>query len=90
MKLLAAVAVLSLALASGAHAQKIDKAGKCHGADGKFAKMEACKGVSAHTYKLDAKGACHDETGKFAKKAMCPKGGQLDFSKPENSALINH
>ncbi|HEY3949607.1 hypothetical protein [Phenylobacterium sp.] len=67
----------ALALAAGtASAQKIDANGKCHGPDGKFAKMEVCKGAAPAAdangpYKLDAKGNCHDVKGKMAKKAMC-------------------
>jgi hypothetical protein len=79
-KILMVAAALALTCAaSSADAQKFDKNGKCHAADGKFAKAEVCKGGApaaapagpAHTYKLDAKGGCHDEKGKMAKKAMC-------------------
>lgn len=76
--LVAAIAVV----AGAASAQKIDKNGKCHGADGKFAKMEVCKGAGGASagakagdpngpYKLDAKGKCHDAKGKMAKKEKC-------------------
>ena len=66
-------AVLSLAFAAPGYAQKIDANGKCHAADGKFAKAEVCKGAGApvHSYKLDAKGKCRDEKGKFAKAVSC-------------------
>lgn len=67
-------AVALLGTAPIANAQKIDKNGKCHAADGKFAKMEVCKGgavIAAHKYKLDAKGNCHDEKGKMSKKDLC-------------------
>jgi hypothetical protein len=69
--------VAAFALAAGSvSAQKLDANGKCHGADGKFAKAEVCKGAAAAkpdvgAYKLDAKGNCHDAKGKMAKKAMC-------------------
>lgn len=69
------IVVAALALAAGAaDAQKLDKNGKCHAADGKFAKAEVCagaKGPAAGAYKLDAKGNCHDAKGKMAKKEMC-------------------
>jgi hypothetical protein len=72
---LAIVAALALT-AGAADAQKLDKNGKCHAADGKFAKAEVCAGVKAAApdagpYKLDAKGNCHDAKGKMAKKDMC-------------------
>ena len=75
LRTLAIVAALALA-AGSASAQKLDKNGKCHGADGKFAKMEVCKGAAPAAdpngpYKLDAKGNCHDAKGKMAKKTMC-------------------
>ena len=38
-----ATAAFALSLAGAADAQKIDKAGKCHAADGKMAKKEMCK-----------------------------------------------
>jgi hypothetical protein len=69
--------VAAFALAAGsASAQKIDKNGKCHGSDGKFAKMEICKGAAPagmSGYKLDDKGNCHGPDGKMAKKAVCKK-----------------
>jgi hypothetical protein len=79
----AALGLLSAAVPS-AYAQKIDANGRCHAKDGKFAKMEVCKGnggarttVAATVgdprapYKLDAKGKCHDVKGKMAAKAKC-------------------
>ena len=78
----AALGMLSVAVPS-AHAQKIDKNGRCHDVAGKFAKAAVCKGaggskaaVLAATdpngpYKLDAKGKCHDVKGKMATKAKC-------------------
>ncbi|MBS0363946.1 MAG: hypothetical protein JSR98_21445 [Proteobacteria bacterium] len=69
--------VAALALVAGAaDAQKLDKNGRCHAADGKFAKAEVCAGMKAAKpdagpYKLDAKGNCHDAKGKMAKKEMC-------------------
>ena len=77
LRTLAFVAAFALA-ATAASAQKLDANGKCHAADGKFAKAEVCSGAKAATpdagpYKLDAKGKCHDAKGKMAKTAMCPK-----------------
>jgi hypothetical protein len=74
IRAIALAAILSLA-ATGAMAQKLDANGKCHAADGKFAKAEVCKGgakADAGPYKLDKKGNCHDAKGKMAKKTMCP------------------
>jgi hypothetical protein len=73
-----ATAAFALSLAGVASAQKLDANGKCHAADGKFAKAEVCAGAKgaaadAGPYKLDSKGNCHDAKGKMAKKAMCPK-----------------
>jgi hypothetical protein len=66
---------LCFALSSAAFAAdryKLDANGKCHAADGKFAKAEMCKAVAAaHTYKLDAQKKCRDEKGKFAKAELC-------------------
>ncbi len=75
LTLLAATA-FALSLAGVSSAQKLDANGKCHAADGKFAKAEVCAGTKAAApdagpYKLDAKGGCHDAKGKMAKKAMC-------------------
>lgn len=74
LRTLAIVAALAL-VAGAADAQKLDKNGKCHAADGKFAKAEVCAGAAkapdAGPYKLDAKGNCHDAKGKMAKKDMC-------------------
>ena len=57
-----AAAVLAASLASAASAQTIDKAGKCHTPDGKFAKMEVCKAAAP------AAQHCRDiKTKKFAK-----------------------
>jgi hypothetical protein len=66
----AALSLLAVA-APSAYAQKIDANGKCHGADGKFAKMDVCKAVTGGGYKLDAKGKCHSPDGKFAKMEKC-------------------
>lgn len=56
--------VLALALcATAADAQKLDKNGKCHAADGKFAKAEVCANL-----KPAAPAKCRDvKTKKFAK-----------------------
>ena len=73
LRTLAIVAALALC-ATAADAQKLDKNGKCHAADGKFAKAEVCAGAkpaAASVYKVDAKGNCHDAKGKMAKKEMC-------------------
>ena len=73
LRTLAIVAALALC-ATAAGAQKLDKNGKCHAADGKFAKAEVCAGAkpaAASVYKVDAKGNCHDAKGKMAKKEMC-------------------
>lgn len=45
--ILAAMAML--AIAPSAHAQTLDKNGRCHDAAGKFAKAEVCKGVKGTT-----------------------------------------
>jgi hypothetical protein len=80
----AALGFLALGV-SQADAQKIDKNGRCHAANGQFAKAEVCGGARASKsaapaaaavdpnapYKLDAKGKCHDVKGKMAKKTMC-------------------
>jgi hypothetical protein len=65
-----AAAALALSLAGAADAQKIDKNGRCHGADGKFAKMEVCKPAAA------AKPShCRDpKSGKFE---SCAKPGAV-------------
>ena len=61
LRALAFAAALALA-AGSASAQKIDANGKCHGPDGKFAKMEVCKGATPAATK------CRDmKTKKFAK-----------------------
>lgn len=75
LRLIAVTALITLS-ATGATAQKLDKNGKCHAADGKFAKAEVCAGKAAPAaatsgYKLDTKGNCHDAKGKMAKKDMC-------------------
>ena len=74
-KMILVVATCGFALSGTAFAAdsyKLDAKGKCHAADGKFAKAEMCKTAApAHTYKLDAKKKCHDETGKFAKAELC-------------------
>jgi hypothetical protein len=71
--MIAAALALLCGVSTPASAQKLDKNGKCHGADGKFAKAEVCKGAGGehHMYKLDDKGKCHDEHGKFAKTELC-------------------
>ncbi|HZZ32639.1 MAG TPA: hypothetical protein VFE10_11685 [Phenylobacterium sp.] len=76
LRTLALVAALALCATA---AQKLDKNGKCHAADGEFAKAEVCASGNAAkpdagAYKLDAKGNCHDAKGKMAKKAMCAPG----------------
>jgi hypothetical protein len=70
-----ATAAFALSLAGAADAQKIDKAGNCHAANGKLAKMEVCKKVkpmaAAMAYKKDANGGCHGPDGKMVKKDLC-------------------
>jgi hypothetical protein len=73
-KMVFVLAACCIALSGTAFADgyKLDAKGKCHAADGKFAKAEMCKAAApAHTYKLDDKKKCHDETGKFAKQELC-------------------
>ena len=66
---------LTLSGAAMADAYKLDGKGKCHAADGKFAKAELCKTAApaapAHTYKMDAKQKCRDEKGHFAEAKLC-------------------
>lgn len=73
MILIAAAACLALSGAASADAYKLDGKGKCHAADGKFAKAELCKTAMApaHMYKLDAKKKCRDEKGHFAEAKLC-------------------
>jgi hypothetical protein len=62
----AAATTLALGLAMGASAQKIDANGRCHAANGEFAKAEVCGGAKSATKaaksdaKADAKGAKAD------------------------------
>jgi hypothetical protein len=78
LRLIAVTALIALS-ATGASAQKFDKNGRCHAANGQFAKADVCAGkmgatpadASASGYKLDAKGNCHDAKGKMAKKDLC-------------------
>ncbi len=75
-KVLMIAAVLAFAASAPSYAQKLDKNGRCHAADGKFAKAEVCAkgGAGAPAeYKLDAKGKCRDAKGKFAPTAKCSK-----------------
>jgi len=66
IRLIAIAAALAL-LAAPASAQKIDAKGKCHGPDGKFAKMEVCKPAA------DAAAAhCRDKTTKKFAKCSAP------------------
>jgi hypothetical protein len=53
--------------ATAVSAQSIDKAGKCHAANGAFAKMEVCKAV-----KPAAAGKCRDKTSKKFAKCGAP------------------
>ena len=70
--LIAAACCFALSGAAYADTYKLDSKGKCHAADGKFAKQELCAtAMAAHTYKLDAKKQCRDEKGKFAKQSLC-------------------
>ena len=77
LRTLAFVAALALA-ATAASAQKLDANGKCHAADGKFAKAEVCSGAKAAApdagpYKLDAKGKCHDAKGRWRRRKCAPR-----------------
>ncbi len=69
----AALSLLSVAMPAGA--QTIDKNGRCHGKDGKFAKADVCATVGkptvVHTYTLNKAGKCVDEKSKFAKADLC-------------------
>jgi len=63
MRSLVLAAVLALTLGTvPASAQKLDVNGRCHGADGKFAKAEVCANVVK-----PAPQRCRDSKGKFAK-----------------------
>jgi hypothetical protein len=79
-------AALALVATAPSYAQKLDKNGRCHAANGQFAKKEVCAGAGGAKsaapaataaadpkapYKLDAKGKCHDAKGKMASKAKC-------------------
>jgi hypothetical protein len=46
LMILAAAAMLAGSLATAADAQTIDKNGRCHAANGQFAKAEVCGGLS--------------------------------------------
>ena len=76
MRMILVAAACCIALSSAAmaaDAYKLDAKGKCHAADGKFAKQELCAAAApAHTYKLDANKKCRDEKGKFAAANLCP------------------
>ena len=71
------LAALALATAAPtAHAQSVDKNGKCRGPDGKFADAAACKGAGPapavnSVYRLDAQGKCRDAKGRMAKAEKC-------------------
>jgi hypothetical protein len=60
---IAALAAGFALIATPGGAQTIDKNGRCHGPDGKFAKMEVCKPADSE------KGSCRDKTTK--KFAAC-------------------
>jgi hypothetical protein len=57
--LMAAMAFATAAVGT-ADAQKLDANGKCHAADGKFAKAEVCAHMKAPMH-------CRNDKGKFAK-----------------------
>jgi hypothetical protein len=71
------LATLAFATAvPSAHAQSLDKNGRCRGPDGKFATASACKGAGpapavSSVYRLDANGKCRDAKGKMAKAEKC-------------------
>jgi hypothetical protein len=70
-RLTAFAAIAVLALAGSAAAQKVDANGKCHDANGKFAKMDVCKGApsaAGAASTASTAGKCRDKTTKkFAK-----------------------
>ena len=53
--MLISIMVLAAGLASPAGAQKLDANGRCHAADGKFAKAAVCSGASKSAAKSTAK-----------------------------------
>jgi hypothetical protein len=76
------LAALTLAAAGasqptpGAHAQTLDKDGRCRGPDGQYATAAACKGAGpapavSSVYRLDARGKCHDAKGRMVKVEKC-------------------
>jgi hypothetical protein len=76
------LAVLALAASApslpipSAHAQTLDKDGRCQGPDGKYATAAACKGAGAapavsSAYRLDSQGKCRDAKGRMAKAEKC-------------------
>lgn len=83
-RLTALVAVAALALAGSAAAQKLDANGKCHDANGKFAKMEVCKGApsaagAASTASTAQK--CRDKTTKKFAKCGLPNSEPVPAKK---------
>jgi len=63
--------VLAVGLSGPVAAQKLDAKGKCHDANGKFAKMEVCQGApsaAGAASTASTAGKCRDKTTKkFAK-----------------------
>jgi hypothetical protein len=78
---LAPMAVVTAAAAQSpptpaAHAQALEKEGRCRGPDGQYAVDAACKGAGAapavnSVYRLDAQGKCRDDKGRMAKAEKC-------------------
>lgn len=73
-KTLALVCAFGFALSGAAMAApyKMDSAGKCHDAHGRFVKAEMCAPHGAPAaYKMDAHGKCRDQHGRYAAEKMC-------------------
>lgn len=71
LMLLSAIALLVGSSGGVAQAQKLDANGRCHAANGQFAKAEVCGGFGAVTAKLDAGGRCRDASGHYARAEVC-------------------
>jgi hypothetical protein len=84
--LAAAACAQSLPLAS-AHAQAVDKDGRCRGPDGLYATDAACKGAGpapavSSVYRLDSQGKCRDAKGRMAKAENCGAAPAAKKRKP--------
>lgn len=72
--------VLAASLSGAAGAQKLDANGKCHDANGKFAKMEICKGAPSAggaATSASTAGKCRDKTTKKFAKCGVPNSEPL-------------